>query len=211
MGCADRTTDIKRIRPHGCQTAVAGRGPDTSGDDTMPAGNRRYGMPGPGPVAIGRWRVPATSRRIVTREIVGHARAAAQVLVRCRTAERAELEDVSIAGLHRRPAQPTLDEEQRAVRRTRPYPCPRSNSKKNAPKGVRTVALVDLRGIEPLTSSMPRKRAPAAPQARNPTILPEHHPPSNGNPNVKRRNQPTCTTTPTNFGRLPRTAPDGKV
>jgi hypothetical protein len=29
---------------------------------------------------------------------------------------------------------------------------------KNAPKGVHAVALVDLRGIEPLTSSMPRKR-----------------------------------------------------
>jgi hypothetical protein len=34
-----------------------------------------------------------------------------------------------------------------------------SHSKKNAPKGVHVVALVDLRGIEPLTSSMPRKRA----------------------------------------------------
>ncbi len=37
---------------------------------------------------------------------------------------------------------------------------------KNAPQGVRRWDWVDLRGIEPLTSSMPRKRAPAAPQAQ---------------------------------------------
>jgi hypothetical protein len=35
-----------------------------------------------------------------------------------------------------------------------------SAKKKNAPNGVHAVALVDLRGIEPLTSSRPGKRAP---------------------------------------------------
>ena len=58
-------------------------------------------------------------------------------------------------------------------------PCAMPYSKRNAPEGVRSVGLVDLRGIEPLTSSMPRKRAPAAPQARSPTIVPERPQPDN--------------------------------
>jgi hypothetical protein len=37
---------------------------------------------------------------------------------------------------------------------------------KRAPNGSFKSIVVDLRGIEPLTSSMPRKRAPAAPQAQ---------------------------------------------
>src|SRR5215210_6695770 len=56
----------------------------------------------------------------------------------------------------------------------------RRHSKKNAPQGVQSDNLVDLRGIEPLTSSMPRKRAPAAPQARSLSILSERQHPSNG-------------------------------
>jgi hypothetical protein len=46
---------------------------------------------------------------------------------------------------------------QREVRLSRSRARLWAHSKKNAPKGVRAVALVDLRGIEPLTSSMPRK------------------------------------------------------
>jgi len=34
------------------------------------------------------------------------------------------------------------------------------HSEKSAPKGVHSVAVMDLRGIETLTSAMPRKRAP---------------------------------------------------
>ena len=46
---------------------------------------------------------------------------------------------------------------QRDASAARRLSCIRPDSKKNAPKGVAVVALVDLRGIEPLTSSMPRK------------------------------------------------------
>src|SRR5262249_1621564 len=50
---------------------------------------------------------------------------------------------------------------------------PLSTRRKRTPMNPQTGGLVDLRGIEPLTSSMPRKRAPAAPQARSPLIVPE--------------------------------------
>jgi hypothetical protein len=51
---------------------------------------------------------------------------------------------------------------QRTICADRTHSRLRTYSKKNAPKGVHAVALVDLRGIEPLTSSMPRKCARAA-------------------------------------------------
>ena len=50
-----------------------------------------------------------------------------------------------------------------------------TSRRKTPRRAFMQLRLVDLRGIEPLTSSMPRKRAPAAPQARSSLIVPEGH------------------------------------